>query len=69
MKKLLDEVKEIKPCPFCGGKAYETERGEYGEYVYIACGKCDAKSPSFCITDYRPKTAAKKAIKAWNKRK
>lgn len=48
---------ELKPCPFCGGKAgFELYRDSY----YIRCKKCGIRtSVEFTVI---------KAIEAWNKR-
>jgi Lar family restriction alleviation protein len=50
--------KELKPCPFCGGKA---EAGYLYFRPYIVCRKCHAKIP--CYNTYP------QAIEAWNTRK
>ena len=33
-------MSELKPCPFCGGKASEWEEKEPRYYYEIACHKC-----------------------------
>lgn len=35
---LSDELKEIKPCPFCGGKPY-LKRKKKNE-IYLKCSTC-----------------------------
>ena len=53
-------MEELKPCPFCGGKA-ELIPLQYPE-CYILCKKCKVEQGHI----YRAKQAA---IKAWNRRK
>ena len=34
-----------RPCPFCGGNATEyVSHGKYGDFGYIKCDGCDARS-------------------------
>jgi len=50
---------ELKPCPFCGGKA---EVHEFNGKCFMAyCSKCACEQG-------RNYTTEKAAIKAWNKR-
>jgi hypothetical protein len=36
---------ELKPCPFCGGKAgIYTQNGRFGTFTYIECETCSARS-------------------------
>ena len=60
---------ELKPCPFCGGKAeiqHTGKNSEYGECAFVACKECGANSRmvnkafKYCADD--------KAIEAWNRR-
>lgn len=54
---------ELKPCPFCGGKAFVSAKLPYfGETLTLAvvCEKCNASS--------KHKTTEEKAIEAWNRR-
>lgn len=50
-KEQIMEGNELKPCPFCGGKAAmksHTECGGFGSYseiVYIKCLECGARGP------------------------
>lgn len=40
-------MNELKPCPFCGGKASvrsEHDSDGFGNFHYVACGSCGAKS-------------------------
>lgn len=60
-----NKVVEICPCPFCGSEASSYGSGIVIE-AHIVCSGCGAYG-----RDYYGKTersAAKKAIKAWNKR-
>ena len=61
---------ELKPCPFCGGKAvldHKYDRGIY-QYSYVRCenymcrieGKAFAVQPSYSADDF--------AIEFWNRR-
>lgn len=54
---------ELKPCPFCGGKAKMVVYPNYNDgndYVVI-CTKCDAGVPNWCETE-------EEATRQWNKR-
>lgn len=53
---------ELKPCPFCGGKAISCSTGNIytKEYFFVKCTKCGIESPSAINK--------KDAITAWNKR-
>ena len=54
---------ELKPCPFCGGKA-EVDRTwwwEEWEY-YVYCSQCHVKTAKYHFD-------AEEAIEAWNMRK
>lgn len=50
---------EIKPCPFCGGKANKVK---FGKIQMFECEKCRAVV-SFCGAE-----SELKATKAWNRR-
>ncbi len=53
---------ELKPCPFCGGKA-DYDNNESGlEWVY--CTECGATGESFWMSI----DVTDQAIKAWNNR-
>lgn len=56
---------KLKPCPFCGGKAYIAELG--GNFYIDAFHKknCLVKPDTYLLSI---KTPIKKHIKAWNKR-
>ena len=54
---------ELKPCPFCGGKAFVSAKLPYfGERFTLAvvCEKCNASS--------KHKNFEDEAIEAWNRR-
>ena len=57
---------ELKPCPFCGGKAELSEADEEGEDAYsVMCTRCLATSPvRFSIKE----DAEPLLIDAWNSR-
>jgi Lar family restriction alleviation protein len=53
---------ELKPCPFCGGRAYLISREKFkkkGKYIY--CKNCRASSNDEYTTN-------ENAIAAWNER-
>ena len=63
-------MSELKPCPFCGGKAELTHERDsflnFAIYSAIMCSKCGVKSPRFqqkCAT-----ASDEEAAKAWNRR-
>ena len=54
---------ELKPCPFCGGKAFLTnDLATYGcDVMYrVICENCNISTPL--------KWTEEKAIEAWNRR-
>lgn len=58
---------ELKPCPFCGGKAklhhkYEMMTG----YSYIYCTRCRTETEKFAQSCSH--SSDEKAIEAWNRR-
>ena len=61
-------MSELKPCPFCGGKA-EVKKSMFGNnlgYALIACKSCGASSKDFKLSlDF---CAVEEATKAWNRR-
>lgn len=68
---------ELKPCPFCGGKAFPGHKisfSAHGERVdehYVSCIDCGAKGPAYYAEDdiFRGgKITEQKAINAWNRR-
>jgi len=56
-------MSELKPCPFCGGKAeinaWAAEDYDDGDAM-ISCEKCEAKTSIYVSTEY--------AAEAWNRR-
>ena len=71
---------ELKPCPFCGGKASSEGHIRYGrplddawwadgskitEAFYVNCMSCGAVSRSGIVNGYQTKA---EAIAAWNRR-
>lgn len=60
-----ERMSELKPCPFCGGKAIGTPSCK-PEWVYeIKCTDCGAKIKKLAIC---PSCARREAIEAWNAR-
>lgn len=54
---------EIKPCPFCGGKAIVEDCGTCGDTgrYFVRCSKCDISQDALWATKQT-------AVKRWNKR-
>lgn len=70
-KNTMEEVKEeLKPCPFCGGKAslnYERIPGEdKGFWAQVICNSCYGRSGGTWAGSYS--AAERKEAKAWNRR-
>ena len=73
-------MKELKPCPFCGGEAEICSAFEnkfLGKYWYVRCKICHSRSSDVyeSLTELEPnqeyeaiKKAWSKAIKIWNGR-
>lgn len=60
---------ELKPCPFCGGKAEKKGQSYTGEnYVFILCSRCGASGPIMTTKQPRIKDEDNPAIEAWNRR-
>lgn len=63
-------ISELKPCPFCGGKAelyYERIPGENkGFWAQIICCNCHGRSGGTWAGSYN--AAERKEVKAWNSR-
>lgn len=60
------ESDELKPCPFCGGKARIFFI--YGAY-WVGCPKCMIDIPPVNTHKYKRKYAIQKVIETWNTRK
>ena len=58
MKRFEVETIELKPCPFCGGKAGIYSIAKYEKEAY--CENCGAVS-NICMTE-------EEAVEAWNRR-
>ena len=52
-------MEELKPCPFCGGKAELSYRYLF-ECFWVVCEQCGTESAAFGTEDG--------AIEAWNRR-
>lgn len=57
-------MKDISPCPWCGGDAETTVSSEYS-YVRCKNNDCFACGPNFRSHKWRYKT--QRAIEAWNR--
>lgn len=70
---------ELKPCPFCGGKAYLEknsrgfDKGESCRVSYVRCLECNARTARFALRDFghtsHSSVANEYAVEAWNQRK
>ena len=70
-------MENLKPCPFCGGKAkVKAAKKDYvGFMIWCECGKCYAQSGEYCpdlksedLAIENISNSTDKAIKAWNRR-
>ena len=57
-------MEELKPCPFCGGKADLVDYGLTGRMKVVQCSDCGARTRAF---DPKVK-CGENAIDAWNRR-
>ena len=57
---------ELKPCPFCGGKAVLEHEHAGAGYSYIRCTECRVKGLTFIRKFER--SSDQEAIEAWNRR-
>jgi acyl carrier protein len=63
-----DELKPILPCPFCGGKGYDTFSGEWR---YVRCAECGSQGKKVSVFDSIDSGSVgimNLAIDAWNLR-
>lgn len=56
---------QIKPCPFCGGKAYSHKSNRFNWYVF--CHECCISTDGMMLYGERPKSE-QQAIDFWNTR-
>lgn len=60
---------DLKPCPFCGGKAdfgKNQRADESGKgFYFVQCLECHARATNICGTSFETE---EKAVKAWNSR-
>ena len=61
-----DGMKELKPCPFCGGEAFYTYLGE-NEWA-VRCFDCEAEVKAWQGFSCDMKEGREKAIEKWNRR-
>lgn len=64
MIKMLQNLQQLKPCPFCGEKAVVLWRDSMDSQELLAsveCVKCTAKTETNC-------KSREEAVEAWNKR-
>lgn len=54
-------MQKLKPCPFCGGRAYLSERMNGGYYV-------ECESINGCLAESGNYDTKGQAIEAWNRR-
>lgn len=39
-----NRMTNLKPCPFCGGKAYSCGRFQFGNQWWVGCHRCGART-------------------------
>jgi len=67
-----DERAELKPCPFCGGRAKTMQRRNWG--YCVECQYCDLAMPcyrpdfNFAIADWNTRTAPQVKPLVWSHR-
>ena len=62
----VNEMDELKPCPFCGGEAGIQRIDDFGLF-YIVCGNCGAQVCSD-TPDYFEEFSMKDLYDKWNRR-
>lgn len=62
----MENKRELKPCPFCGGKARIEDISTEDEKYYMMQCTNDECGASACFGDHS--TSKSKAIAAWNRR-
>lgn len=67
IKERGETMDNLKPCPFCGGRAELSEGSFDGKEIsYVMCKNCASQGEFFFVS---PKYAsAERAIEAWNRR-
>lgn len=74
----MDKQYDIKPCPFCGGKAI-LERSHRAfidaktcKVAFVRCSKCNARTSRVPLSKYGATShsiwAEKEAVDNWNRR-
>lgn len=68
--KTIIERTDLKPCPFCGGKA-EIRRGGKGnasapEMSWVACTRCGARTEAWTVS--ASYASDEMAVNSWNRR-
>lgn len=62
-------MKELKPCPFCGGVAKKIAEQINGKnMITVVCINCHAGGPVYITANHRVKDENNPAIKGWNTR-
>lgn len=64
-------MNELKPCPFCGGKAEIRKGNNYGDppHFYVVCTQCGIRGCTTCLLyDGDEKECLKKCEEKWNRR-
>ena len=58
---------ELKPCPFCGGKAVLSHKTEWDEKCsYVYCTTCSIRTAGVPVSSEY--SSDEKAVKVWNRR-